>query len=87
MGRVAGARRRQQPKDQTETVHRGRNPRARSSHPECDVVVLIVPLILVTLWVLGAVSSLTMGGFLHIFLLAAICMMLPRLILGRKAAN
>ena len=47
----------------------------------------MVALILVTLWVLGAVSSLTMGGFLHILLLAAICMMLPRLILGRKAAN
>jgi Family of unknown function (DUF5670) len=47
----------------------------------------MVALILVTLWVLGAVSSYTMGGFLHIFLLIAIGMMLPRLILGRKAAG
>jgi hypothetical protein len=47
----------------------------------------MVALILVTLWVLGAVSSYTMGGFLHLFLLIAIGMMLPRLILGRKAAG
>ena len=47
----------------------------------------MVALIFVTLWVLGSVSSYTMGGFLHIFLLAAIGMMLPRLIWGRKAAS
>lgn len=47
----------------------------------------MVSLIFMTLWVLGSVSSYTMGGFLHIFLLAAIGMMLPRLIWGRKAAS
>jgi len=44
-------------------------------------------LILVTLWVLGAVSSYTMAGFLHLFLPIAIGIMLPRLILGRKSAG
>ena len=38
----------------------------------------MVALILTTLWVLGAVSSYTLGGFLHVFLLVAIVMMLPR---------
>ena len=47
----------------------------------------MVALIFLALWVLGSVSSYTMGGFLHLFLLAAIGLMLPRLIWGRKAAS
>jgi hypothetical protein len=43
--------------------------------------------ILAALWVLGSVSSLTLGGGLHIFLIAAVGMMLPRIIWGRKAAK
>jgi hypothetical protein len=46
-----------------------------------------VALILMALWVLGLVSSLTMGGGLHILLLAGVGIMLPRIILGRKAAE
>jgi hypothetical protein len=46
-----------------------------------------VALILVALWVLGLVSSLTMGGGLHILLLAGVGIMLPRILLGRKAAE
>ena len=55
--------------------------------PTLKADVPMVALILVTLWVLGSVSSYTLGGFLHLFLLAAIGMMLPRLIRGRKAAS
>lgn len=47
----------------------------------------MVALILVTLWVLGAVSSHTMGGFLHVFPFVAIALMLPRVVRGRKAAR
>lgn len=39
--------------------------------------------ILVALWVLGSVSSLTMGGGLHIFLFAAVGLMLTRIIWGK----
>lgn len=46
-----------------------------------------VALILMALWVLGSVSSLTLGGGLHILLFAAVGMMLPRIIRGRKAAE
>ena len=53
--------------------------------PTLKADIPMVALILATLWVLGSVSSYTMGGFLHIFLLLAIGMMLPRLIWGRKA--
>lgn len=44
-------------------------------------------LIFAAVWVLGSVSSYTMGGFIHVFLLVAIGMMLPRIIWGRKAAE
>jgi hypothetical protein len=45
----------------------------------------IVALILLAFWTVGSVSSYTMGGFIHVFLLVAVCMMLPRFIRGRKA--
>jgi len=44
-------------------------------------------LILLALWVLGSISSLTLGGGLHLFLLAAVGMMAPRVLWGRKAAR
>jgi hypothetical protein len=49
------------------------------------VVTVIAPIFAV-LWLLGAVSSYTMGGFLHMLLLVAVGMVLPRVILGQKAA-
>jgi Family of unknown function (DUF5670) len=55
--------------------------------PPLKADVPLVALVLATLWLLGSISSYTLGGFLHVFLLAAICLMLPRLILGRKAAS
>jgi hypothetical protein len=48
---------------------------------------LMVALILMALWVLGSVSSLTMGGGLHILLVAGVGIMLPRIIRGRKAVE
>jgi len=55
--------------------------------PTLQLAVPTIALILTALWVLGSVSSLTMGGGLHIFLLAAVGMMLPRILWGRKAAK
>jgi hypothetical protein len=43
-----------------------------------------IALILLVLWGLGLVSSMTMGGFIHILLVAAIVMVLVRLIQGRN---
>jgi hypothetical protein len=40
--------------------------------------------ILLVLWALGLVSSYTMGGFIHLLLVAAIVMVLVRLIQGRR---
>jgi hypothetical protein len=40
--------------------------------------------ILIVLWLLGLVSSYTMGGFIHILLVIAIVVVLLRIISGRK---
>ena len=42
-----------------------------------------IAVILVILWLLGVVSSYTMGGFIHILLVIAIVIILMRLISGR----
>lgn len=41
-------------------------------------------IVLVILWLLGIVSSYTMGGFIHILLVLAIAVILIRVIQGRK---
>jgi len=41
--------------------------------------------ILLVLWVLGLVTSYTLGGFIHLLLIAAIVLVLVRLIQGRAA--
>jgi hypothetical protein len=43
-----------------------------------------IALILIVLWLLGLVSSYTMGGFIHILLVIAIIVIILRLIGGRK---
>ena len=41
-------------------------------------------IILVILWLLGMVSSYTLGGFIHILLVVAIILIVVRLIQGRR---
>ncbi|MFA5909291.1 MAG: lmo0937 family membrane protein [Vicinamibacterales bacterium] len=41
-------------------------------------------IVLVILWLLGMVSSYTLGGFIHLLLVLAIAVMLIRVIQGRK---
>ena len=43
-----------------------------------------IAVLLVLLWVLGMVSSYTIGGFLHILLVLAVAVMLVRIIQGRR---
>ncbi|HVV17039.1 MAG TPA: lmo0937 family membrane protein [Polyangia bacterium] len=43
-----------------------------------------IALILLVLWALGLVSSVTMGGFIHLLLVAAIVLVLVRVIQGRR---
>lgn len=43
-----------------------------------------IAIILIVLWLLGLVSSYTMGGLIHILLVIAIVVVLVRVIGGRK---
>ncbi len=43
-----------------------------------------IALILIVVWVLGLVSSYTLGGFIHVLLVIAIVVILVRLIQGRR---
>ncbi len=43
-----------------------------------------IAVVLLILWLLGLVSSYTMGGFIHILLVIAVVVVLLRIISGRK---
>jgi hypothetical protein len=43
-----------------------------------------IAVILIVLWLLGLVSSYTMGGFIHILLVLAVITVLVRIIQGRR---
>ena len=42
-----------------------------------------IAIILILLWLLGLMSSATMGGFIHVLLVIAVIMILVRVISGR----
>jgi Family of unknown function (DUF5670) len=43
-----------------------------------------IAVVLLVLWLLGLVTSYTLGGFVHILLVVAVVMVLLRVISGRK---
>ena len=43
-----------------------------------------IAIILLILWLLGLVTSYTIGGFIHILLVVAVVMVLLRIIQGRR---
>lgn len=45
-----------------------------------------IAVVLLILWVLGLVSSYTLGGFIHILLVVAVVVILLNLISGRRSA-
>jgi hypothetical protein len=51
---------------------------------EIAAMLQTIAIILLVLWVLGLVSSYTMGGLIHILLVVAIVMILVRFIQGRR---
>ncbi|HSH54993.1 MAG TPA: lmo0937 family membrane protein [Methylotenera sp.] len=42
-----------------------------------------IAVLLIVLWLLGLVSSYTMGGFIHVLLIVAVVVILIRVIQGR----
>jgi hypothetical protein len=43
-----------------------------------------IVVILIVLWLLGLVSSYTMGGFIHVLLVIAVVVILVRVLQGRR---
>jgi len=48
---------------------------------------LTLAIVLVVLWLLGLISSYTIGGFIHILLVIAIVVVLVRFIRGRNIVD
>jgi asparagine N-glycosylation enzyme membrane subunit Stt3 len=47
-------------------------------------VLMTILVLLIVLWLLGMVSSYTLGGFIHILLVRAVAVVLIRIIQGRR---
>lgn len=53
--------------------------------PKGSTVLYTLAIILLVLWLLGLVTSYTLGGFIHILLLIALVMIVVNLVSGRRA--
>jgi hypothetical protein len=49
-----------------------------------EAMLMTILVLLLVLWLLGVVTSYTMGGFIHLLLIVAIAVMLIRIIQGRR---
>ena len=47
-------------------------------------MLITIAVLLLILWILGLVTSYTLGGFIHLLLVLAVIMVLIRLIQGRN---
>jgi hypothetical protein len=50
-----------------------------------NLMLYTVAVVLLILWLLGLVTSYTLGGFIHILLVVALVMVLINIISGRRA--
>jgi hypothetical protein len=67
----------------------GHEPRSRSIIPserKNTRMLMTIAILLLVLYALGLVTSYTMGGLIHILLVAAVVIVLVRLIQGRPVA-
>jgi len=65
-------------------VHNRDLPPAVGWKPEDAKMLEVTAFVLLILWALGLVSSYTMGGFIHILLVAAIVIVVIRVIQGQR---
>lgn len=49
-----------------------------------NTMLYTIAVVLLILWLLGLVSSYTLGGFIHILLVVAVVMILVNIISGRR---
>jgi hypothetical protein len=59
-------------------------PKCGRPNGKDNYMLYTIAMVLIILWLLGMVSSYTMGGFIHILLVIAVVVILVRLIQGRR---
>jgi hypothetical protein len=57
---------------------------AANNHKNKKPMLYTLAVVLIILWLLGLVTSYTMGGFVHILLVIAVVMILVNIIGGRR---
>jgi Family of unknown function (DUF5670) len=60
-------------------------PQAGELQGETMDLLMTLGIVLLVLWLLGLVTSYTLGGFIHILLVVAIVLILIRVIQGRRS--
>jgi hypothetical protein len=63
-----------------------RDKEARNEFSEEEAMLWTIFVILVVLWLLGLVTSYTLGGFIHLLLVLAVVVLIINLIQGRRVA-
>jgi hypothetical protein len=63
-----------------------RDKEARNEFSEEEAMLWTIFVILVVLWLLGLVTSYTLGGFIHLLLVLAVVVLVINLIQGRRVA-
>ena len=63
-----------------------KNENQKRKKRKADIMLWTIVLILAVLWLLGLVTSTTMGGLIHVLLVVAVIMVLVNLLSGRRRA-
>jgi predicted ferric reductase len=58
----------------------------RACPQEEEIMLWTIFIILLVLWLLGLVTSYTLGGFIHILLVLAVIVLVINLVQGRRVA-
>jgi len=54
------------------------------NNEKVNIMLYTIAIVLLVLWLLGLVTSYTLGGFIHILIVVAVVMILVNLISGRR---
>jgi len=55
-----------------------------ASESDKDPMLMTIFILLLALWLLGMISSYTLGGYIHLLLIIAVAVLLIRIIQGRN---
>lgn len=74
----------QSPAQNRSRIGLGASGEFKFSHERIVNMLYTIAVVLIILWLLGLVTSFTMGGFIHVLLVIAIVVVLLRVISGRS---